>query len=166
MVTAKRLLLIAAMVVAVVVLVMRLLPSEEKRVVRQFDRFSSWASKDQDEKPLKMTENIQKLKSLFADQCELRTDMESLGGQYSPEQIASYAMQARAYFVEVSLSFHDISVEIQEGDRAVVRLTARLQGDSVAEEKVGEVRELECELQKIGGTWLFKKIMVVEVLER
>ena len=166
MVTAKRALLAAAVIVAVVVMVVRLLPSEEKRVSRQFERLSRWASKDRDEKPLEMTEKIQGLRSLFANTCELRTDMESLGGEYTPEQIASYAMQARAYFVEVSLTFHDVSVMIPEADRAVAALTARLQGRSIAEEQIREVRELECELRKIGTGWLFSKIVVVEVLQR
>ena len=166
MVTTKRVLLAAAVVVAVVVIVIRLLPSEEKRVARQFERFSAWASKDRDEKPLKTTEKIQGLRSLFADPCEVRTDVDSFGGWYSPEQIVSYAMRARGYFAEASLTFHDVSVEIPEGDRALVMLTARLKGISVVEERVNEVRELECELHKTANRWLFNRIVVVEVLQR
>jgi len=165
-VTVKRLVLVTVMIAAAVVIVIRVLPSEEKRVARQFDRFSGWASKNRNEKPLEMTAKIQGLRSLFAEQCELRTGVESLGGQYTPEQVASYAMRARAYFAEASLTFHDIDVEIQQNDRAVVTLTARLRGRSVSEEDVGEVRELECEMRKISGTWLFSKIEVVEVLQR
>jgi len=141
-------------------------PSEKKRVKKQFDLLSEWASKEPDENVFTMAKKTQNIGTLFAGNCRIKVDMASLSGNYTPEEISSYAAQARLQFSEVSLRFYDLSVEFPEADMAEIILTARLKGNSKDGEYVHEIRELACVLRKIENRWLFTGIEVVEVLEK
>ncbi len=141
-------------------------PSEEKRVKKQFDLLSEWASKEADENVFTMAKNTQNIGTLFAGECRIKVDMASLSGNYTPEEISSYAAKVRLLFSEVSLRFHDLSVEFPEADMAEVMLTARLKGNLKDGEYVQEIQELACVLRKIEKKWLFTRIEVVEVLEK
>lgn len=140
--------------------------SEEKRVKRQFDLLSEWVSKGSDENMIAMAQKMQKLGTLFDENCALELAVESLSGNYTRDEIRSYAARARSRFLTMSLKFSDLTVNFPETGTAKVNVTAGLTARTTAGERVNEPRELLCLLNKIEGKWLFNNMEVVEVLRK
>ena len=149
-----------------IVAVLYIFPSEQKRVKKQFDRLSEWASKEPDEKPLTMVQKVRSIGTLFVEQCELRAPVHSLEGSYTPEEISSYAAQARLQFSKISLRFYDLDIDFPEEGVARAMVAARLRGRWATGGYTDETRELECVLKKVGNKWLFSNVQVLEVLQR
>ncbi len=104
--------------------------------------------------------------TLFDEHCELKAPSQSLSGNYTREEISTYAGSARSHFSQLDLKFYDFHMFFPEKEISKVTLTARLTGRSTAGEQVDETRELECVLKKIERKWLFVGIEIVEVLKK
>jgi len=142
------------------------LQSEEKKVKKQFHLLSKWASKETGENTFAMAQKIKNMGTLFAGHCELKADLISFSGRYTPEEISSYAARAWLLCSNLSLKFYDFNVAFQEGGVAKVSLTAKLTGGLTTGEDVDETHELECVLKKIEKKWLLSDLEVVEVLKK
>ena len=140
--------------------------SDEKSVRRQFDLLSESVSKGSNENMVAMAQKMQRLGTLFDETCRLELAVESLSGNYTRDEIRSYAARARSRFLTVSLRFSDLTVIFPEAETAKVNLTARLTGRTSAGEYVNDPRELECLLKKIDKQWLFSHVEVIEVLRK
>ena len=143
-----------------------LFPSEERKVKKQFNLLSEWVSKDSGENTFTMAHKTRNLGSLFAEKFELKTEIESMSGSYTSEEISSYAARGRFMFSYLSLSFYDLGISFPEKGIAKVTLTARLKGRSTTGENFDETHELECILKKIEKRWLFSHAEMVEVLKK
>jgi hypothetical protein len=140
--------------------------SEEKKVRRQFDLLSEWASKAQNETPLVMAQKTKKIATLFAENCVLKVPLYITSGNLTREEIVSYAVRGRLLFSELYLRFYDLTVSFPEEGTAKVSSTARLTGKLNMGENVDEIHELECVLKKIEKRWFFNHLEVVEVLKK
>jgi hypothetical protein len=140
--------------------------SEEKKVKKQFHLLSNWASKEAGENTFTMAQKTRNIGKLFAEHCELKADLISFSGRYTPEEIYSYAASARFRFSNLSLQFYDFNVAFPEEGIARVTLTGRLKGRTTTGEDVDETHELECALKKIDNKWLFSYVEVVEALKK
>ena len=149
-----------------IVVVITLIPSEEKRVKRQFDLLSEWVSKSPEENAFTMLQKIKNIGTLFDEQCEMKAPDQSLSGSYTRQEISTYAGSARSHVSQLDLKFYDLRIIFPEKEVARVNLTARLTGRSTAGEQLDETRELECVLKKIDKKWLFSQIEVIEVLKK
>lgn len=140
--------------------------SEEKRVKKQFDSLSEWVSKEPNESAFTLAKKTQNIGALFAEECRLKADVVLLSGSYTPEEISSYAAQARLQFSKMSLRFYDLTIAFPENDVAKVILTAKLTGKSKDGEYVNEIHELASVLRKMENRWLFTDFEVIEVLKK
>jgi hypothetical protein len=154
------------MVIIGIVAGITLYPSEEKRVKRQFNLLSEYASKSPEENTFTMLQKMKNIGTLFDEHCELKARSQSLSGSYAREEISTYAGSARSHLSQIDLRFYDLQIGFPETGVARVTLTGRLTGKSTAGEQVEETRELECTLKKIEKRWLFSAIEVVEVLKK
>ncbi|NIQ39790.1 MAG: hypothetical protein GTN81_14560 [Proteobacteria bacterium] len=161
--------LIVAAVLAVIVgiwAISHFSESEEKRIKKRFDLLAQWVSKESAESAFTIAKKTRHIGTLFAEECRLKAEVALLSGTYAPEEISSYAAQARLQFSELSLRFYDLNIEFTQEDVAKVILTARLSGTSASGEAVNEIQELVSVLRKFDGEWLFTEFEVVEVLEK
>jgi len=160
-------LLVGALIVVVgIVLAITLIPSEERRVKKQFHLLSEWVSKSPEENALTMLQKMKNIGTLFDEHCEMKIPDQSLSGSYTRQEVSTYAGSARSYVSQLDLKFYDLRIVFPEKEIARVNLTARLTGRSTAGERVDETRELECVLRKIDKQWLFSQIEVIEVLKK
>ncbi len=166
MVKIRHLLIAGLMIAAAAVAVLYLLPSEEKKVKKQFSLLSEWVSKDSDESLFSMAQKLQGAAALFAERCEIRTHLESLSGSYTREEISSYAVHGRALFSSLHLRFSDLKIEFPEAGGAKVSSVARLTGRLTNGENVDESHEVESTLRKTGKKWLFTSFVMIEVLKK
>jgi hypothetical protein len=162
-----RYLIIAVIAIGIGVLAaFYLFPSEERKVKKQFHLLSEWASKDTGENAFTMAHKTQRIGTLFAEKFELKTEIDSMSGSYTPEEISSHAAHGRLMFSNLSLKFYDFDISFPERGIAKVSLTASLKGRSTTGEYVDETHELECILRKIERRWLFSNVEMVEVLKK
>jgi hypothetical protein len=140
--------------------------SEEKKVRKRLGLLSEWASKAQSETPLTMAQKTKKIGTLFAENCGLRVPIYSISGNFTRDEIISYAARGRLLFSELYLRFYDLTVSFPEEGTAKVSSTARLTGKLNVGENVDEIHELECVLKKIEKGWFFSHLEVVEVLKK
>jgi len=166
MVRIKYVVTAAVLLIAGILVAVYLSQSEEKRVKKQFDSLSEWVSKDADETAFTMARKTQNIGTLFTESCEFKAPFYSLSGSYTPDDISSYAAQARLGFSRVSLHFYDLDIDFLEKTSAKVMVTGRLKGESKGGERLDEVREVHCVMKKIDNTWLFNEIEVIEVLKK
>ncbi len=156
----------ALVVVVGIVLAITLIPNEEKRVKGQFYLLSEWVSKSSEENALTMLQKMKNIGTLFDEHCEMKIPDQSLSGNYTRQEVSTYAGGARSYLSQLDLRFYDLRIVFPEKEIARVNLTARLTGRSTAGERMDETRELECVLRKIDKQWLFSQIEVIEVLKK
>ena len=162
-----RYILLAVLIVTIgIVVVFYFLPSEEKKVKKQFHLLSEGVLKSPEENAFTMLQKMKNIGALFDEHCQLKAPSQSLSGSYTREEIATYAGSARSYFSQLDLKFYDFHIVFPEREVAKVTLTGRLTGRSTAGEQVDETRELECILKKIEKKWFFSVIEAVEVLKR
>jgi hypothetical protein len=162
-----RYILLAMLIVTVgIVAVFYFLPSEEKKVRKQYHLLSEGVLKSPKENAFTMLQKMKNIGALFDEHCELKAPSQSLSGSYTRQEISTYAGSARSFFSQLDLKFYDFHIVFPEKEVAKVTLTARLTGRSTTGEQVDETRELECILKKIDKKWLFSAIEVVEVLKK
>lgn len=162
-----RYLLIGAIVVIIGIgVIFYLVPSEEKKVKKQFHLLSEGVLKSPEENAFIMLQKMKNIGALFDEHSELKAPSQSLSGSYTRQEISAYAGSARSVFSWLDLKFYDLHIVFPEREIANVTLTARLTGRSAAGEQVDETRELECILKKVEKKWLFSAIEVVEVLKK
>lgn len=166
MVKIRYILAAAVTVIIGIVVIFHFLPSEEKKVKRQFHLLSEGVLKSPEENAFAMLQKMKDIGALFDEHCELKAPSQSLSGSHTREEISTYAGSTRSYFSQLDLKFYDFNIVFPEREAAKVTLTARLTGRSTAGEQVDETRELECILKKIKKKWLFSAIEVVEVLKK
>ncbi len=157
----------AALIVIVGILVsIALIPSEEKKIRKQFHFLSEWVSKSPEENAFTMFQKMKNIGTLFNEHCDMKVPDQSLSGSYTREEISTYAGSARSHVSQLDLNLYDLRIVFPEKEVAKVNLTARLTGRTAAGERVDEIRELECVLRKIDKKWLFNQIEVIEVLKK
>jgi hypothetical protein len=162
----KYLLAGALIVVVGIALAITLVPSEEKRVKRQFHLLSEWVSKSPEENAFTMLQKMKNIGILFDEHCEMKIPDQSLWGNYTRQEVSTYAGSARSYVSQLDLKFYDLRIQFTQKEMARANLTARLTGRSTGGEQIDETRELECVLKKIDKKWLFSAIEVIEVLKK
>ncbi len=149
-----------------IIVMIAVIPSEEKRIKKQFQLLSDWISKSPEENALTLLQRMKYIGNLFDEPCGFKIKDPSLSGSYTRQEIATYAGSARSYVSQLDLKFYDFRITFPEKEIANVNLTARLTGRSTAGERIEETRELECVLRKIDKQWFFSQIEVVEVLKK
>lgn len=167
MVNVRVLAVSAVVVIAALVIVLWLTgDSPEKQVRRQLAQLEELVGKATSEAPLAAAARARKIGSLFAETCEIATDVDFLTGTVSPTDVAQKAMYGRGQFAKLSLRFHDLQIEFPSDDTAAVTLSATLQGTLTAGERVHDAQELECSLRNTDGDWRFTSLKIVEILRR
>jgi hypothetical protein len=149
-----------------VLAVLILLPSEERKVKKQFKALSNVVSKEPGESVFTTARKAQEIVPLFDENCELIMPVDSVSAYFSRGEITSYVIRGRSRFSDISLRFVDLSITFPERGTAKVALTAKLSGKAVNGDRLDETREVKSTLKKIKRKWLFAAFEVVEVLKK
>jgi hypothetical protein len=98
--------------------------------------------------------------------CEFKVPVYSFSGNYTPDEITSYAAQGRLASSELHLKFYDLDITFPGEGSAKATLTARLTGKLNTGDYIDETHEVESLLKKTGKKWLFSKFEVIEILKK
>jgi hypothetical protein len=141
-------------------------PTRQRQVKRQLKAIASWATKDPGEGALSAVQAARRAKEFFSDPCSWTADAFDLSGRVSTEEIGRYVFAARSRFDSLSIKFYDPIIDFQGDGSALVTATLRVQGAQRDGEPINETHEIRCVMDKEDGTWLIKKVTVVEVLKK
>ena len=162
----RRNLLAAGAIALLVISTYCFFTSKERQVRRVFRSLSSETSKEGQEGQLAAAQKAKAISEKFEEQCEWEAEGYHLSGSVGRENILQFAFAARGRFERLALDFYDIEAVFPESGVATVTATARLSGDSTAGKALGETHEVECELAKGKEGWLFRKVKLVQVLQK
>ena len=111
--------------------------------------------------------DIQALRGLFSESCEVSGDADVFVGNYSSETMVGRILQVQALFQSIDLSIQDLEVEFPAADAAIGTFSAVLVGRSMidGEEDVAETRAVTSRMQRVEGDWRFSEFRLVEINE-
>jgi len=161
----KKLILTAMVAVMVVMVGLRYWSSDERAIRKQVAKIESLGSKTRDEKPIDALIRARQLAALFHDPCSLQVESADFSGAYSRKQIQDRIVMARGFYTEAAVSVHDLSIHRIDNGQATLRCTLRVKGQG-NNSAVADVQEVEADMRKVEGDWLFTQLTLVEVLER
>ncbi|MBM9614534.1 hypothetical protein JWJ90_09550 [Desulfobulbus rhabdoformis] len=161
----KKLILVGIVAVILIILGFTLWPGDKRAIRKQVARMEELASKAPDEKAIDSLFRARNMAKLFHDPCTLEIEYADFVGEYSRKNIQDRIVLARNSFSQVKVSTHDLDISLLGNKQASLLCTLRITGKG-AGSQVGDVQELEANLKKMDGDWLFTKLAMVEVLER
>ena len=111
--------------------------------------------------------DVQALRGLFAESCEISGDADMLVGRYSSETMVGRILQVQGLFHSIDLTFHDLVIEFPAADDAIASFSAVLVGRSMieGEEDVAETRAVISRMRRVEGDWLFFEFRLTEIDE-
>lgn len=143
--------------------------TDAEKIRSRLETLSERVSKDGAENKLIAAANAKKIAGLFTDPCVLQlpqTPYENASGEFSRQDVRSYAMSGRSTYRRITLDIYDISITFTNETTASVGLTARIKAGENGGRPVDEFNEFACEFKKIEGGWYISRMEAVEVLEK
>lgn len=140
--------------------------SDEARIKKRFKSIAELASKSGEEHELTAAVSAKKIGDMFADTCLIEIPSYNISRSYDNNDIPANVMGARSRYTDISLQFHDITIDFSENGTARVTLTGYMEAVLISGEAVREIHETVCELEKIENEWFFRRIESATVLER
>ena len=167
MVAERRKWLIAGIVLLLVAAgIFVLWPGEAARIKKQFDSLAGNIQKKAGENQLAAAANARRVREVFTEMVSLYAPAYDYDRELPAAEIPALVLSARMAYTELSLDFDDYQIEILPDNLALVRVTSRLRGQLTSGEAIEDFQELNCQLQKISGSWRFRAVEVIEVLTR
>lgn len=140
--------------------------SEKRKVKKQFNSLAELVSREQDETAWGTAKHATALARFFTKTCEFRSQYPSFSGSFTRLEASSSIARARLQFRKLSVRFYDLEIDFPDEDKAKVTLTLKVTGDMTNGDYVDESHELNCSLEKVGGSWLFRECEVIEILKK
>ncbi len=157
--------IVCAVILAVAAWVF-LLPSEEKRVKRQFSRLCAEVGKAPNEGMLETALRLRRAEALFAPSCLVEIGEQWIDGATDAASLVAQGFQARMQFASMTLGFSDFKIAFPKDDQASCEVIAKLVGVATSGGNVDEAREMVWELRKLDGSWRFSAVRQVQVVRR
>jgi len=143
--------------------------TDAEKIRNRLEILAERVSKEGTENKLTAAANAKKIADLFTDPCVLKlpqTPYETASGEFSRQDIRSYAMAGRSQYQRIKLDVYDISITFNDRRTADVRLTARIRAGQDGGRPVDEYDEFVCRFKNVQEQWYISRMAAVEVLER
>ena len=162
----KKTILIIVVILVGVVAAKFLLETEEDKVKKRFTLFAELAEKEPGETNLTMARKSRRIGALVTNPVMVSVPEYKASGSYARQEIARRMAMGRTRFIQLTVKFFDLSVEIIDENNADASVTARVTGKKHNNQPFEGTHELLCRLKKVEDEWLFNQVEVVDVLEK
>ena len=167
MVNAKNIFVAGLLIVCGMIAFFIFSQSDEAKIKKQFNKLSEKIEKNGNEHDLIAAKTAHEIEQMFTGSVRIQIPSYSVDKTFPRSEISPHVLYARARYQKMDLAFHDFQIEIAEDKTtAVVGLTGIFEASTTSGERVNEIHEVECTLEKIEDEWMFTGIEGVEVLER
>lgn len=143
--------------------------TDERRVVRVFDKISSLAEKNPEEGLLGVASKMSALGALLDDEVTFLAPEVEQGDSLPREELVKTAFLHRSSFSALKLTFDELHVDFPAKDQAEATCDATLSGKAVGGgERFEEVRALHARLLKShdSGDWRLHSVTVSPIVEK
>ena len=144
----------------------RLSRSEEHKVKQVINQLVDLGKRPENPGPAELAIKITAIDNIFAEQVILDFGRRWNSGVFSNRSIEPLLVQYRKAFIHAELKMDDLTINIPDQETANALFSCRLTGKLHRGDYIEEVRDVECRLKKIEGSWRIDKLEVNEVLER
>ncbi|HMB73205.1 MAG TPA: hypothetical protein VKQ06_06510, partial [Gammaproteobacteria bacterium] len=98
---------------------------------------------------------LRALQQLFADDCVISGDADTLARAYNREEIAGMIVRMRGLFRSIDLTISELTISFPSDDAAVTEFSAVLNAssDTVGGGAVAETRRVTTRMRNIHGVW-------------
>jgi hypothetical protein len=165
-VKSKTFIIIGIIGVAGVLAFFFLWPTEADRVKKQFRNLAGKIEKNAQENNIVSAAKANKIKDLFTPTCTIHAPAYDFIRDIAAKDLSTLILTGRAQYAVLTVDFYDITIHFEDPLTAEVIVTAKLTGQLTTGGAVDDIQELACTLSKMDDTWLFRKIEIVEVLEK
>ena len=144
-------------------------PSEERRIVKVFDRASELLSKDGGEPIIAAASKARALAGLVVQGARLEIDERNIDLTIGGESLARQIALVRSQTQLINIGFEDISVVFSDDDTALVSADVLFKGTSDLLGFSGrDTRELSATMKRdsSSGDWLFEAIRLKPIVLR
>jgi len=167
MVNQKNIIVAGLLIVCGIIVFFIFSQSDEAKIKKQFQKLSEKIDKNGVEHDLIAAKAAHEIEQMFTGSVRIQIPSYSVDKTFPRSEISPHVLYARALYQKMALEFHDFQIAIAEGNTtAVVGLTGIFKATTASNERVDEVHEVECTLEKIKEEWMFTGIEGVEVLEK
>jgi len=148
-------------------LVIALIPNEERRVRKTFERVAELIDKEPDEPMLATAAKARGLGDLTTQSFHLEAREIGMNQKFDPDTVAQCAAMMRAHERHIAVTFSDLSVDFPAEKDHVAQVLGNVKID--ADHNLGfkgkEARTFEATLKKDAetGTWKFSQVKVHRV---
>lgn len=140
--------------------------NERTKVIKVLTELCQVSSKKSGTNPIALALALQKSDKIFAPEIELDFHHHLFNRKFTCSELTARIAQIQAMFQWLQIKAEKIQVSIHQ-DRALITFTGILDGVTKnSKQKVSEVRDIDCELQKISNKWLITAMKIQEVLEK
>ena len=143
-----------------------LFQSEEAKIKKRFSLLSEYVEKQGNENKLVTMAKAKKIGSLFTENATFSFPERSVEKTLTRDEIVIHAASVIGQYIEMSLKFNDMDIEVHKNDSATVRTDATVKGKISTGEYVKDDHEISCLLIKTEDEWLFSEIQIVEVFNK
>jgi hypothetical protein len=141
--------------------------SDEAKIKKQFHRLAEKVGKNGVEHDLIAAKTAHEIEQMFTGSVHIQIPSYSVDKTFPRSEISPHVLYARGLYQKMDLKFHDFQIQIAEGNTAaMVVLTGIFKASTMSGERVDEIHEAECTLEKVKDEWMFTGIEGVEILER
>jgi hypothetical protein len=141
--------------------------TDEAKIKKQFHKLAEKIEKNGAEHDLIAAKTAHEIEQMFTGSVRIEIPSYSVDKTFPRSEISPHVLYARALYQKMALEFHDFQIEIAEDKAsAVVGLTGVFKATTSSGERVDEIHEAECTLEKVEDKWMFTGIQGIEVLER
>ena len=141
------------------------LPSDEKKIEKKLAAIGEYCSTPKDEAAFETLKKVGGVAKLCTHSCRVSIDSLKIDRAFSPKEISDHVLMMKKRLPETTFSFHDTLIDIQGEIKAVVITTLTLDGKSV-DGRFVDAYEIDIEMKKENGEWLFSAFKVVEFMNR
>ncbi len=157
---------IAVIVVAGVLFAYFYFASDEAKIRREFKNISKWASRERNDSKIETAARVNQIRALFDDECRFASETYGFDRTYTRQDISSRTFSMMSQNLETELNFYDLSVDVAGDGTARATATADFIVTRMNGERILDTHEIDCRMIKKEGEWLFKEIVLVQILER
>lgn len=142
-----------------------LLPSEEKKILKNLSSLSEYCSVTKKESVLGTLQKAALAAKLCTTPCKVQIDSLKLDDELSQNQITDHILMLKKRLSHTIFSFQDTTIVILGENQAEVTTTLHLKSES-KDKSFSDAYELDIKVEKTGGDWRFSSFTVVEFMKK
>jgi len=142
-----------------------LLPSDEKKIRKNLDSLAEYCSSPSKETAIPALKKVMMAGKLCSYPCRVQVGSFDISHDFNKKEFTDHILMLKKMTLDTHFSFHDTRIEFPMDGKANIVSTVRLDGKT-EDNRFTDAYELNIQVKKTDGDWLFSSFIVVEFMEK